>query len=349
MNVVLILFVALAGVAALCVALAHRWAETPHGHLRPIFAFAFRMQGIFMPKTREGVLAVDPMETPEQRARVRRHFLAQTAPMAKRHAFAGTIEDRELERPGGALRVRIYTPQGAGPFPLLVYFHGGGFIVGSPEYVDPSMRVIAERAPAVVVSVDYRLAPEAPWPAAVEDCEFAVDWCLEHAAALKARPGKLAIGGDSAGGNLSAVLAQRARDAGRDHIGLQVLVYPAVDVTRSDRESQVAFASGYGLSAKDVVNCFAYYAAGEDPSQPGLSPLRHPNLGGLPRALVFTAGFDVLRDEGTEYAELLEKAGVPVAHVREPHVPHGYITMTRVCREAEDSLERIAAELRSVA
>jgi acetyl esterase len=263
--------------------------------------------------------------------------------------FAGTIEDRALEGPEGAFSVRIYTPPGPGPFPLMVYLHGGGFIVGNPDYTDAATRIIATRAPAIVVSVDYRLAPEARYPAAVIDSEFAVQWAIENSTELNIRPGPIAVGGDSAGGNLSAVTSQRDRASGRNQIGLQVLIYPAVDAARRDRESQVAFAKGFGLSLKDVTNCFDFYAPeGADVKDPGLSPIFATSLEGQPKALVFTAGFDVLRDEGTEYAELLDKAGVEVEHIREPHVPHGYITMTRVCNEAEESLERIAGAVRQL-
>jgi acetyl esterase len=205
------------------------------------------------------------------------------------------------------------------------------------------------RTPAVVVSVDYRMAPEHPLPAAVDDCEFAVNWCFENADSLGARPGPVAIAGDSAGGNLSAVVAQRDFSAGRGRIGLQVLIYPWVDVTRTDRASQVAFGSGYGLSTRDLEDCVRHYVpVGTDPANPDLSPLRARSLAGLPPAYVITAGFDILRDEGTEYAEVLRAAGVEVRHVNESAMPHGFITMTRLCSEARASLETIASEIRAM-
>jgi len=342
----LILLLTIAAVAAGGVGLANYWANTAHGRIRPIFAFAFKMQGIFQPKTLEGALAMEPMNTPEERAKVRADFAKNVAPMSKPTAFDGTIEDRVLDGPGGKFSIRVYTPPGSGPFPLMVYLHGGGFIVGTPDYTDDATRTIASLAPAVVVSVDYRLSPEVRYPGAIEDCEFAIKWCIENSSELKIKPGPIAVGGDSAGGNLAAVLSQRDQASGRNQIGLQVLIYPAVDWSRRDRESQIAFARGFGLSLQDIANCFEYYAPeGADARDPGLSPIFASSLAGQPRALVFTAGFDVLRDEGTEYAELLEKAGVEVEHIREPHVPHGYITMTRLCKEAGDSLERIAGEV----
>jgi acetyl esterase len=173
-----------------------------------------------------------------------------------------------------------------------------------------------------------------------------VAWCVEHAAALSARPGPIAIGGDSAGGNLAAVADLHDRRDGHGRIALQVLVYPTVDAVRRDRPSQIAFAAGYGLGIKDMEDCFARYVpAGVDPATPDVSPLRAASLDGLPRALVFTAGFDLLRDEGLEYVARLRGAGVPVRHVHRAGLPHGYITMTRACHEAADDVARIAAEV----
>ncbi len=330
------------------IGLANYWSRTPHGRLKPIFAFFFRLQAVFDKSSIDGAL-VKPMETEEQRADVRAAFLRDVAPLSKPVVFRGTIEDRSIEGPGGQLPVRIYTPLGDGPFPGVVYFHGGGFIVGSPDYTDALARVIAMDAPAVVVSVDYRLAPESPWPAAVDDAEFAVEWCLGNAADLRMQTQAIVVAGDSAGGNLAAVMAQSDRDTGRGRVGLQVLIYPAVDATRYDRESQVAFGRGYGLSRKDIEGCFKLYVQGKVPaSDPRVSPLSAESVEGLPRALVLTAGFDVLRDEGTEYAQRLAQAGVPVEHVNEPSMPHGYITMTRVCREAGNSIDRIVVAVRDL-
>jgi len=328
------------------VVLVNRWANTPHGRIKPVFAVAFRLQGL---RGESAGALVRPMGTPAEREAARAGFLREVAPLAKPVPFPGRIEDRHLDGPGGPLPVRIYTPPGAGPFPLLVYLHGGGFILGSPDYTEHATRSIALRAPAVVVSVDYRLAPEAPWPAAVEDAECALAWAVEHAGELGARPGPVAVGGDSAGGNLTAVLAQRDRDGAQGRIGLQVLVYPAVDASDLDRESYHAFATGYGLTRQDVAECFAHYVQGRtEATDPAVSPLHADSLEGLAPALVFTAGFDVLRDEGTEYAQRLAKAGVPVDHVREPAVPHGYLTMSRLCREAVETQERIAGAVRGL-
>lgn len=352
MTILISLVLGLAFVGTVCVALAHVWANTPHGRIKPIFAFVFRLAKLFNPAGAERAIGAAEMETPEQIAKVRDTFARSTAGLSKPFAFDGEIEDRRLPgAPGGELPVRIYTPSAAkgGPLPLVVYFHGGGFVVGSPDYTDAATRILAARTPAVVVSVDYRLAPEAHCPAAVDDCEFAVAWAHENAEHLGARPGRVAIAGDSAGGNLSAVVALRDAKNGHDRVGLQVLIYPCVDATRTDRESHVAFGQGFGLSTKDIEDCMRYYPApGTDKAHPDLSPLYAKSHTGLPRAFVITAGFDVLRDEGAEYARTLEAAGVDVRYVNEPAMPHGYITMTRLCREAEQTLDQIAGEVRAM-
>ncbi|MDJ0847112.1 MAG: alpha/beta hydrolase [Myxococcota bacterium] len=349
MNIVLFLLATALAAAALLVGLAIHWSRTPHGRLEPLFALAFGLTRLVGGRRAEGAIDAGSMNDPESTRAVRRDFLRTTAPLSRPVAFGGEIRDRELDGPGGPLPVRIYRPPGAGPFPLMVYLHGGGFVVGSPDYTDAVTRSVALQAPAVVVSVDYRMAPEHPFPAAVDDSCFAVEWCFANADALGARPGRVAVGGDSAGGNLAAVAAQRDVRDGRGHVGLQVLVYPTVDLERRDRESQIAFASGYGLSMKDVNACFArYIPEGADPADPALSPVYAASLAGLPRALVFTAGFDVLRDEGIEYARGLEKAGVPIRHVHHPALPHGYLTMTRFCARAREDIEIIAAEVRAL-
>lgn len=352
MTVVVSILVVLAALGLLLVGLANYWANTPHGRIKPIFALAFRFGRLMDPAGAARAIGAAEMDTPEQIAEVRAKFQKNTAGLSKPLAFDGEIEERMLAgAPGGELGVRIYRPAaGDRPLPLLVYLHGGGFVVGSPDYTDVATRILAMETPAVVVSVDYRLAPESRFPAAVEDCEFAVRWCHDNAEALGARRGPLAVAGDSAGGNLSAVVTRRDHASGAGLIGLQVLIYPCTDATRTDRESHVAFGEGYGLSTLDIEDCMRYYVPpGADRATPDLSPLHAKSLAGLPRACVITAGFDILRDEGTDYANALRDAGVDVLHVSEPAMPHGFITMTRVCSEARTTLETIASEIRAMA
>jgi acetyl esterase len=354
MTILLTLLMILLALGALLAGLAWKWSHTPHGRLKPVFALSFRLGPLLRPGAADRAIAANELGTPEEAARVRADFLKNVAPLAKPVPFSGTIEDRELPgAPGGVLPVRIYRPEvpaSAGPLPLLVYFHGGGFVVGSPDYTDGVTRTLALEAPAVVVSVDYRLAPEHRFPAAADDAGFAVSWCSENAEALGARPRPVAVAGDSAGGNLAAVVAQRDRRAGLGRVGLQALIYPWVDPTRSDRRSHQAFGRGYGLTTLDVEECAAEYAPpGTDLSDPDLGPLQAKSLEGLAPAWIVTAGFDVLCDEGTEYAERLREAGVEVTHVHEPALPHGFITMTRVSSEATACLRALAGRLRAMA
>ena len=354
MTIVLVLALVVVAFAAILFGLAWHWSRTPHGRLKPIFALAFRLGPLLGLANPDRAIGAEDMGTPEKASQVRTSFLENVAPLAKPVAFRGTIGDRELPgAPGGSLPVRIYAPEvpdSAGPLPLLVYFHGGGFVVGGPDYTDAVARTLAQATPAVVVSVDYRLAPEHRFPAAVEDCEFAVNWCFENAASLGARQGPVAVGGDSAGGNLGAVVAQRDLRAGRGRIGLQVLIYPWLDPTRLDRSSHRDLGRGYGLTTLDLQDCVRHYLLpGMDPADPDLSPLNAKSLAGLPPAFLVTAGFDILRDEGTEFAAALEQSGVDVIHRHEPSLPHGFITMTRVCSEANACLEAIAGRLRTMA
>lgn len=355
MTALLYVGIALAGVALGLVALANHWANTPHGRLKPIFALMFRLASLMNAGVGERAIGAENMDTPEQIKKVRSTFSKSTAALSKRIRFPGRIEDRLLPgAPGGELPVRIYRPgasaQAGSSLPLVVFFHGGGFLVGDPDYTDSATRNLALSTPAVVVSVDYRLAPANPFPAAVDDCEFAVNWCFENAASLGARTGPVAVAGDSAGGNLSAVVALRDAAAGRDRIGLQVLIYPLLDATRRDRESHRAFGSGYGLSLKDLDDCIRYYVpSGTDLANADLSPLRAKSFEGLPPAFVITAGFDLLRDEGIEYAETLRAAGIKVRYRNHASMPHGFIAMGRICSEANAMLQEIAAEVRAMA
>ena len=327
-------------------ALGEFLARTPHGRIKRRFALAFALQRLRGGKRAEGVIDASEMVDEASSRATRETFLKEVAPLSKLAPFDGEIEERLLDGPGGSLPVRIYTPRGASGLPLLVYFHGGGFVVGHPDYTEAVTRGIAAQAPAVVISVDYRMAPEHPFPAAVEDVDFAVEWASANAASLGARSGAVAVGGDSAGGNLAAVAARHDAESGAGRVGLQLLIYPCADVPRADRPSQIAFAQGYGLSHQDCLDCFAAYVPeGVPDDDPDFAPLRAPSLEGLCRAVVFTAGFDVLRDEGMEYADALEQAGVEVRRIHQPQMPHGYITMTRLVREARDDIAIMASEV----
>lgn len=221
---------------------------------------------------------------------------------------ANTV-DRTIPGPGGPIPVRIYTPEGAGPFPALVYYHGGGWVIGGLDVVDGPCTALANRAGAVVVSVDYRLAPEHPFPAAVEDAYAALVWVSGHAGELDVDATRVAVAGDSAGGNLSAVVSQLARDHDGPAVAAQVLIYPVTDFARRT-ESFRDNADGFFLTA-DLMDWFEerYLDPSVDRTDLRLSPLHAPDVSGLPPALVITAAFDPLRDEGEQYATRLREAG----------------------------------------
>ena len=266
-----------------------------------------------------------------------------------RNVPIGRTEDTSFEGPAGPVPVRIYTPVAAppGPLPALVFFHGGGFVIGDLDTHDAPCRTLANAAQCRVIAVDYRLGPEHPFPAAVEDCLAAVRWVAGHAGDLGVDSSRIAVGGDSAGGNLSAVVSILARDAGGPKIAFQLLFYPATDSTLVT-QSKIDFASGYLLEADLVAWFWAAYSGGVelDLADPRLSPARAASLAGLPPALVLTAGHDPLRDEGRAFAEALDAAGVRATHIDYPGTIHGCINMAGVLDAGRAMLADAGAALK---
>ena len=258
---------------------------------------------------------------------------AQYERMVKARAIepapVGAVADRAIPGPAGDLPVRIYRPDpGPGSLPALVYFHGGGHVIGNLDTHDATARNLCNGAGCVVVSVDYRLAPEHKFPAAAEDAFAAVRWCAAHGAEIGVDPRRIAVGGDSAGGNLAAVAALMARDAGGPAIRLQVLVYPVADYA-CDTDSYRTYAEGYGMLEAQSMRWFRdHYLRGEaDRIDWRAAPLRAGDLSGVAPALVLTAQCDVLHDEGEAYARRLRAAGVEVEHRDCEGMIHGFFTM----------------------
>jgi acetyl esterase len=235
-----------------------------------------------------------------------------------------SVRDATVPGPAGDISVRVYTPSGADAPPVIMYFHGGGWVIGNLDVSDKPCRTLAKAAGAVVVSVDYRLGPEHRYPAAFDDCYAATAWVAEHAADLGADAGRLAVAGDSAGGNLAAAVALAARDRGGPSIGAQLLVYPITDFnfgTASYDENK----DGYLLTKGSMQWFWAHYLGAQDLGQdPYACPARAENLAGLPPAYVATAEYDPLRDEGEAYAAALHDAGVPVTARRFDGMTHGF-------------------------
>jgi acetyl esterase len=254
----------------------------------------------------------------------------------------GTVRNLVAETPQGAIPLRLYRPAGvadATPLPAYVYFHGGGWVIGDLETHDVLCRQLTAASGASVIAVDYRLAPEHKFPAAADDAWAATRWIVAHASELGLDATRLAVGGDSAGGNLAAVVALLARDAGGPAIRLQVLIYPVTDVLRETR-SYEDFAEGYMLTRDSMRWFIAHYLkTREDARDWRVSPLRAPSLAGLPPALIVTAGNDPLRDEGEMYAGRLRDAGVLVDYVCYGGMLHGFAGMGKLL----DAAHRVVA------
>ncbi len=278
-------------------------------------------------------------------------------PEALRAGFGPMLAQREVETvekilnrtipgPAGEIPVRIYTPAGDGPLPVLVYFHGGGFVICDLDSHDSICRALANAAVCVVISVEYRLAPESPFPAAPEDCYAATCWAAEQPASAGFDASRLAVGGDSAGGNLSAVVALMARDRGGPRIAHQLLIYPVTDCA-FDTPSYEENAEGY-LLTREMMRWFwqHYLENQEDAANPMASPLRAEKLEGLPAATVITAEFDPLRDEGEAFAAKLEAAGVPMERTRYDGMFHGFFGMTDILDTAKVAVAQAGAALR---
>jgi acetyl esterase len=282
---------------------------------------------------------------PEQaRASARRSAAASDGPPIP------MAELLEFELPGaeGNLKARLYVPHGAPPppRPLLVHYHGGGWMVGDLETHDSACRFLAAHSGVSILSTTYRLAPEHPFPAAVEDARASFLWANALAGELGADPGRIAVGGDSAGANLAAGVCISMRDAGGPRPAMQLLVYPATEAI-DPRPSRALFAEGFMLTQLDIEHCERAYLPDKAMGyEPLASVLRAPDLSGLPPAYVATAGFDPLRDEGEEYAARMSAAGVQVALRRHPRLTHLFANLTAVSRSARAAMLEAAGALR---
>ena len=295
-------------------------------------------------KLLEQVNSAPPMSrgTPEQgRAGFRRLAMASAAfaPQVE----VGSVEDLEVEGAAGPLPARLYLPAGDGPSPTLVFFHGGGFVIGDIDSYDSQCRLLCRDGGVAVLSVEYRLAPEDPFPAAPEDAVAVTRWALDNADRLGGDPDRVAVGGDSAGGNLAANAALALRDH-EPALAAQLLIYPVTDFD-SERPSHAENGEGLFLTLDDMEWFRSLYVGDADVRDPRVSPLFAEDLGGLPPAIVITAEFDPLRDDGEAYAEALEEAGVPVLRRRFDSLIHGFFAMGVASDAASAAIEEVCAEL----
>jgi acetyl esterase len=260
----------------------------------------------------------------------------------------GKVEEVEIPGAEGPLGARLYVPDGLpSPAPLLVYLHGGGWVVGDLDTHDQPCRFLAQEAGVRVLSVDYRLAPEHPFPAGLEDTVAALRFAIEEADRFDADPARVAVGGDSAGGNLAAAAARLLALEDGPVPAFQLLIYPVTDLSRK-RASYDLFSDGFFLTARQMDWYRDHYLTDQSATaDPRVSPVLASNLAGVPPAHVVTAGFDVLRDEGEDYAALLRDAGVPVTSHREPGLIHGFTHGAATGRAPRRAMLQVAAALRA--
>ena len=277
-------------------------------------------------------------------AEARESIRARTAALGPFEEVAAVAEHR-VPVAGGEITVRLYSPGGPGPHPALVYYHGGGWVIGDLYTHDGLCRSLANAARCAVVSVDYRLAPESKYPVPVEDSYAALRWVVGNAARLGLDPRRVAVGGDSAGGNLATVIALVARERGGPALVHQVLIYPVTDHDL-DTPSYVENATGYVLTREGMRWFWSHYLVrAAQGREPHASPLRAPSLAGLPSAIVITAEHDPLRDEGEAYAARLRDAAVPVTLTRYAGMFHGFVRMTRILDKARTAVDEIGSSI----
>lgn len=279
-----------------------------------------------------------------------------TPNQARKHPFESSwigsplenvnVKDLRLSSPNDHIPLRVYTPDGTGPYPIIVFFHGGGFVLGTLDEFDPFCMYLATGASCVVVSVDYRLAPEHKFPAAIEDSVTAVDWIADHSKEFNGDPERISVVGDSAGANLATIVTINARDKGFPNIIYQVLICPWVDSSSFNTDSFRFFGNGLWLSKANICWYRNHYL--EDLKQathPFVSPVLIENLQNLPPALVITAEFDVLRDQGEIYAHLLQNASVPVQCTQYKGMLHDFVVLPGLFDQAKKAIEEISTTL----
>jgi acetyl esterase len=283
-------------------------------------------------------------QTPELARRHRAEMMARFVPMPEYSSVK--TEDRAIAVQGREIPIRVYTPARDGPSPVVVFFHGGGWVAGNLETHDPYCRALATEAKVIVVSVDYPLAPEHKFPAGLEDSLAATEWVLAHASELGGDASQVIVGGDSAGGTLATVVALLLRDKGVAGLAGQILLYPTTAYYDPPTASYVENAEGYGLTRKGMIWFWDHYLNDKAEARDfRVAPLLAPSLAGLPRAFVVTAEYDVLRDEGQAYAKRLAEAGVPVTHLFVDGMNHGFAASANefpFLSQAKDVLRRVA-------
>ena len=256
------------------------------------------------------------------------------------------VRDVQIENSSGSTLVRLYVPDSSGPHPAVLFLHGGGWALGSVALSDPLCRALCRASRTIIASVEYRLAPEHPFPAGLDDAYAALGWLDENAAEIGAIPGKLGVCGDSAGANLAAAVSLMSRDRRGPEVALQVLIYPALDPTLSEASMHM-LSNGYGLTRADMQLYWELYLKSpDDAANPYASPPRETNLKGIAPALIITAEYDPLVDEGERYGAQLRDAGVPARTLRYPGMIHGFMSYLGWVDAAGSAVAECAEALR---
>lgn len=301
------------------------------------------------PKVQALLARVNAQPAPPLHALSVAEHRAQTVAQAKGGGplpSVAAISERTIPGPAGDVPITVYRPPGAGPFPLLLFFPGGGFVLSSLPHHDQLCRSFCQGAGCVVVAVDYRLAPEAPFPAAPNDCLAATRWVAQHAADLSADAAQIAVAGDSSGGALAAVTALRCRDEGGPPLVAQLLLCPLTAYPTPPTPSGLAYAQGYLMTRPRLLWYLQQYVSESAAAHPYAFPLAAPDLRDLPPALVITAEYDILRDEGERYAARLRAAGVSTTRTRYPGMIHGFFAMPGLLDQAQQAIDESVAWLK---
>lgn len=337
-RILLFVILVLALVVVFGYLLVRSWSTTPYGELDPRVAVYLKLTDAAKKGETDRTIPI-----PESR----RNLEERAASVSGAPVEMASVKDMKATAGGLTVPVRLYTPEAGGPFPALLFYHGGGWVQGSINSHDGLCRILAKKSGAVVISVEYRLAPEHVYPAAVNDAYAALLWTAAEGAKFNIDTKRIAVAGDSAGGNLAAAVCLMARDRKGPAITFQALIYPGVDSVNLNTESYKNFGKGYMLDKTTVERFIALYLPNpKDRGAPYASPLLAPSHKNLPPALVITAGFDPLRDEGEAYAKKLSDSGVPARSIRYPDVVHAFVSAPRLLPQSGQATDEIAAALR---
>ena len=321
--------------------LVNHWMDTGHGRLNYKIAIALKFMNLSENRVTEKGGNPSIAESRKALAKRAKKYASDPVPIEK-------ILDLTIPGPAGKIPIRIYIPSQDKPLPVVLFYHGGGWVQGSLESHDNLTRYLAKASHAVVVSVDYRLAPENPFPAGLNDAYAALEWVAHNANSFGADPSKIAVMGDSAGGNIAAVIALMARDKNGPGIKHQVLIYPATDQSNLDTDSYTHFAKGFMLT-KNNIEWFRglYLPDKKDWTNPHASPLLAEDHANLPPATIITAQMDPLKDDGKQYADKLTKAGVLTHYHCYQGMIHGFINADKLLSQAHAALDEIAVDLKT--